>query len=286
MSSPSYKVLLFSLPPEDVDVFTGRLYDLGCLGLEEQEEGEYVVLKAYFNEGVEESHFQDMLTSSHAHLVRSTTIGLGDWTFRPASFEPFVLEKFEILPPPDLVTEVDAVSATIPNLAKIFIRPGPAFGTGRHTTTRLVARAFFENYNATHHRKLLDMGTGSGILALLARKAGMRDITAVDISPESILNAQENFALNHASDIRLTSNLGSIPGAFDIILGNLLTPTLLHLRDTLLARLAPGGLLIVSGITNEEAATILAAYEALHLRHTITDDDWTCFVLENKPLPH
>lgn len=284
MNSPSYLVVHLAVPAEDGDRIMGRLYDFGCLGLEELEEsaggGEeanVLVLKTYFeNPGHHELFLKNLQSALADAAIRDvTTIGLGDLSFRPATYEPFPLVgRFEVAPPADLRPK----SADRANAFDILIRPGPAFGTGRHETTRLVARALVLHQGRA--RSLLDVGTGSGILAVLAKKIGIADVTAVEIAPEAFQNANENFRLNACEDIALVDHISRVRGGFDLILGNLLAPTILHLKPAMDERLKPGGLLIVSGITVLEADDLESAFRDYRRLERNDTDEWACFTFQ------
>jgi ribosomal protein L11 methyltransferase len=177
--------------------------------------------------------------------------------------------------PDDLVIELD---------------PGMAFGTGMHPSTRLCIAAL-EDFMQPGDR-VLDVGTGSGILALVALKLGASEVLATDIDTLAVRVAHENLALNGVEvgapgmGSRITVQSGSVPeglpGHFQIVVSNILPEVLAGLLDgtygnTPLAEpLAPGGLMILSGIIEERSFIVLEAAERHHL--TLVDrkqeTDW------------
>src|SRR5262249_29764793 len=154
-----------------------KLYDMGCLGLEEIEGAEATILKTYFDALVPLPAFLKDLKKKIEGLdvLDATTIGLNEASFRPAPFEPFpLLANTFVIPPPELVEGLTVAPQDIR------IMPGLAFGSGRHETTRLVARALW--HLNPRPASVLDVGTGSGILAILAKRIGIPRVDAVEIS--------------------------------------------------------------------------------------------------------
>ncbi|RVU70218.1 MULTISPECIES: 50S ribosomal protein L11 methyltransferase [Lactobacillus] len=130
----------------------------------------------------------------------------------------------------------------------IKLDPGLAFGTGNHKTTQLAMMGL--ERAMVKPMTVVDVGTGSGILAIAAAKLGATDILATDISDESMTAAQQNAALNDLTNIRVqkTSLLANVDGKFDIIVANILAEILLDLIPQMDAHLNDGGQIIFSGI--------------------------------------
>jgi ribosomal protein L11 methyltransferase len=170
--------------------------------------------------------------------------------------------------------------------------PGGAFGTGAHASTRLCLIELDALSNSAEpaiavHR-FLDCGTGSGILAIAAAKLWpeCRGV-AIDIDPAAVDVATENLRHNQV-DGRVQCIAGSADaadGVFDLVVANIERIPLLALRDTLVGRLAPGGVLVLSGITADEVAEVVEAYVAgrrlrvLRTRDLEDDLRWSVVVL-------
>ena len=167
--------------------------------------------------------------------------------------------------------------------------PGRAFGTGGHATTRLCLR-FLDELQAEPGsaglagRAILDIGCGCGVLsigALLLWPAARA--LGVDIDPEAIEVTRENAALNRVGD-RLTAELtpvDEVPGQFALLLANITGPTLFELSKAIVARMAAGATLVLSGLLQTESADIKARFQSLGLtclRHE-TEDEWAGLVL-------
>jgi ribosomal protein L11 methyltransferase len=187
----------------------------------------------------------------------------------------------------------------IPAPAEIVIRlePGMAFGTGLHPTTRLCLEAL-ERHLAPRCT-VLDVGTGSGVLAIAAAKQGARSVLALDADPAAVTVARENVASNGVSDI-VTVQHGSLPGGdavpwhfvidgvldlldigtFDLILVNILARVIIGMAPALAARLASQGQLVASGLIESQEQEVVEALrtQGLAVIERIGDKDWVALV--------
>lgn len=193
-----------------------------------------------------------------------------------ARFEPLpVGRRFLIVPPWRRVATRDRLS--------IVIRPGRAFGTGHHPST-FATLSLIEEWCADRRiGRALNVGTGSGILAIAMRKLGIAQVVAIDVDATALENARENAELNGlAGGIRFSAApLASIRGRFDLITANILSSVLIDMAPQLKARLRPGGALILAGILKREAASVVAAYcPDLRLVRTRIDKAWAALMLE------
>ena len=140
----------------------------------------------------------------------------------------------------------------------IRLDPGLAFGTGSHPTTRLVLSWLVAH--GAQGRRVLDYGCGSGILAIAAAKLGATRVDAVDIDPDALAataaNARANAVEVHALDPERLA-----PGAYDIVVANILAQPLILLEPLLAARVRAGGRIALAGILDAQAAHVMAAYE-------------------------
>lgn len=143
----------------------------------------------------------------------------------------------------------------------IKLDPGLAFGTGNHKTTQLAMMGL--ERALTKPMRVVDVGTGSGILAISAAKLGASDVLATDISDESMTATQENMKLNGLSNIKVqkTSLLKDVKGKFDIILANILAEILVELIPQLDSHLNENGQVIFSGIDYLQMPKIKAALD-------------------------
>ena len=174
-----------------------------------------------------------------------------DWVRRSqAQFGPMRCgERLWIVPswhtppaPPALVVRLD---------------PGLAFGTGSHSSTRLILNSLEPRIRGGE--RVLDYGCGSGILAIAAGRLGAGELAAVDIDPQALEVARANA---RANDVALTTALpGELaPGAYDLVLANILAAPLVALAPELAARTRAGGRVLLSGILSSQAEEVSAAY--------------------------
>jgi ribosomal protein L11 methyltransferase len=169
----------------------------------------------------------------------------------------------------------------------ITLDAGMAFGSGEHGSTRGCLRAL-ERVAHRRPRRILDMGCGSGILAMGAAALLRRPVLAVDIEPWSVRTTARNAALNGLSDL-VVARLGNgwrTPGLkrhapFDLVFANILARPLCLMARDLSLNLAPGGTAILAGLLNSQARMVLAAHrrQGLVLERRLTEGDWTTLVL-------
>ena len=166
-----------------------------------------------------------------------------------------------------------------PDPAAINIRldPGVAFGTGTHPTTRLCLSWLLQH--PLRGADVLDYGCGSGVLAIAAAKLGAREVIGTDIDEQALAAARANSARN-VVDARYTVPALLPAKQFDVVLANILANPLRVLAPILLARVAPGGALVLSGVLQRQADELLAAYarsdRELPLAVWASEDGWVC----------
>jgi len=166
---------------------------------------------------------------------------------------------------------------------EIVINPKMSFGTGHHATTYLMLT---HQLNIDHSgKRVIDIGSGTGILAIMAHKLGAKEVEALDIDEWSVENGEENFALNGLPDIKM--GLGTIrevapEGTFDITLANINKNVLLDEMEVYADLVKPGGHLLLSGFYEHDIPDILEKARAygLELKDQKTRSDWAALVLE------
>ena len=153
----------------------------------------------------------------------------------------------------------------------VVIEPGLAFGTGQHETTHLCLDAF--DRIARQGRspgRVLDVGCGTGILAITAARLWGAQVVGVDVDEVAVRCARGNLPINGVSDLVDLSPtpLARVPDRYPLVVANIIAPVLLALADDLVAHVAPGGELLLSGILETQLAEVEARYEALGARRT------------------
>jgi ribosomal protein L11 methyltransferase len=173
--------------------------------------------------------------------------------------------------------------------AEVILDPGMAFGTGTHPTTALCLAALSDLLDERPGATVLDVGTGSGLLAIAARKLGAREVRGNDNDPVAVEVARENAARNGA-EVRLgVEPLEEIDGRYDLVVANILANTLVELAPQLALHLAPGGVAIVSGILVPQEGEVRAAYVREGLAplaaHDHRDGEWSLLAFRRPPRP-
>ena len=149
-----------------------------------------------------------------------------------------------------------------PGAVVISLDPGLAFGTGTHTTTALCLE--WLDANPPPGKCVIDYGCGSGILAIGAHKLGAVSVQAVDIDPQALTAARENAVRNDITrdfDVMPPQALPATP--VELVLANILANPLIELADDLSRRVRPGGRIVLTGILEEQAGEVMAAYQSM-----------------------
>ena len=216
-------------------------------------------------------------SSAHIH-IEATEIEDEDWARRTQADLPAIrIGNVIVAPPWDLPTNDQAG----PGSTLVLIEPSRGFGTGHHQSTRLCI-VLLQNRDI-RGRTMIDVGTGSGVLAIAAAKLGAVFVSAIDSDPDAIENARENIARNDVASIveahvrDITD--ASLPPA-DIVTANL-TGSLLHRHAAQLIRLIkPGGSLIAAGFTIDERERVLEAFAPVKsVVEEAEEDGWVGLVL-------
>ena len=177
-----------------------------------------------------------------------------------------------------------------PNRLGIEIEAALAFGTGHHGTTRGCLTLLDHVLKTRRPRRLLDLGTGTGVLAIAAAKARHLPVLASDIDPPSVAVARDNARLNGVGNlmqvVRATGFAApdfASAGPFDLVLANILANPLRQLARPMTQHLAPAGLVILSGLLTHQARAVIAAYRArglLPVRH-LRIEGWSSLLLRS-----
>lgn len=191
--------------------------------------------------------------------------------------------------------------APAPGEIVIRLEPGMAFGTGLHATTRLCLKALEDQIAPSW--QVLDVGTGSGVLAIAAAKLGARSVLALDADPTAVIVARENAAMNAVLD-RVSVQYGTLPGGhavppqfvtggglpllesgyYDLILINILAPVIVGMASALAARLVPMGHVIAAGLIESQEQAVLDAFRGVGLWPVGRgqEDDWVALVAQRE----
>jgi ribosomal protein L11 methyltransferase len=207
---------------------------------------------------------------------RSIEVADEDWAARSqASLRAVRVGHLIVAPPWDQDGAPDAIT--------IVIEPSMGFGTGHHATTRLCLAAL--QCHRPAGRTVIDVGTGSGVLAIASARLGAAGVVALDDDPDAIASARANVAVNTGVmvDVRLADVRTAALEPADLVLANLTGGLLAQAAPVLLERVRPGGYLIVSGFQGAEAAQVAAGFAPWVVRERTDEDEWSCLVLRAVP---
>lgn len=167
----------------------------------------------------------------------------------------------------------------------IEIDPGMAFGTGQHPSTSMCLEAMEEILlkDRTFQKwRVLDVGTGTGILGISAAKLGASSVMCVDIDDQAVEIAHKNVAVNHVGDrvVIVNSDVAKIKGTFELIVANLTAETLIKIKSHLVKMMEKGGYLVISGIIEKNRQDVETAFtrDDLISHRVIADKEWACYV--------
>lgn len=256
--------------PDEVDGLSAELWESGTEGLQEIERCDEVEIIA----GFEDASLGPLLLERFAAYEP-------EWEQQPdTDWVAFTHEMWParavgrrlFLAPPWCRDE------TPTGRVRVVHNPGVASGTGEHPCTQLMLEAI-ENIGA---KRVLDIGTGSGILAIAARQLGAEAVFGLDTDADSLATARENFELNGLPHNLVAGSAECLkPECADVVLANISGTVLLSIFDDLLRVLTPGGCMILSGFTENE----LKPFQQLLPNAEVTRlNEWRCVSAEISPL--
>ena len=262
------------------------LFDLGCSGVISEDFRERTI-KAYlpFQENIEEIRnridiflleLQEIFPEVRSVRPNLKTVEDQDWglTWRRFFKPEQVTRDLLILP----AWEPEPAS---PCRHVIKIDPGPAFGTGQHATTRMCLAAM-EKVPLPVSWSMLDVGTGSGILAIYGARLGAEKIVALNIDTEALRWAERNVELNgQTGSIDFSHRpLEQLKPSFFLLTANLILGEILNLLPHFSHHLNPGGWLIISGILREQVKEVESALQAFsfHDHDILYWEEWACII--------
>jgi len=171
---------------------------------------------------------------------------------------------------PDIVIEID---------------PGMAFGTGQHPSTGMCLSAIEDTLlqdRTVHKWRVLDVGTGTGILAIACAKLGAETVLGVDTDPKAVEIARKNVLINEVGNrVKIMHrDVNKVTGSYDLVVANLTAETLLDLKSRLLTLTSPHSYLILSGIIEKNAAKVEEGFAAeMTVLRSLIEKEWVCYVL-------
>lgn len=245
-----------------------------------------VFVKAYIPAS---SDFQDILAGLKRELEALRTVldvGTGDVTVVEMDEEDWAHSWKQYYKPVKIsqhLTVVPLWEEYVPQPGEnvILLDPGMAFGTGTHPTTMLCIQAI-ENYIKSNDR-VIDVGTGSGVLSIAAAKLGASEVKALDLDQVAVESARENVSTNRVDDVIAVETgdlLKGITGEYDLVVANILADVILLFIEDAYARVKPGGYFITSGIIGAKRDEVTAALVAAGfvIEETRVMEDWVAII--------
>jgi ribosomal protein L11 methyltransferase len=268
--------------PERAERVAAEAFAAGASGLEERERGARIELLVY----APADRADAVTAAARAHAGADARVDVEpvapcDWpeTWKQG-LRPVVVSPRLVVRPPFAAREGP------PGAREVVIEPRQAFGTGAHGSTALALALLDARLAAGPAARVLDVGSGSGVLAIAALRLGAGRAVACDLDPIAARETRENATRNGvAAGITVFAGslaaLGPRAGAFDLVVANLLSSELRPILPALAARVAPGGAAVLSGLLAAEHAAIAAALAAHGLRvvgerraEDARGDDW------------
>lgn len=272
-------IQVYSIPyPTTIDKedFAGLFFDIDNEGIEEKE----ATLDIYLNDAQQISSIEQIneICATYQLSYTVSTLENKNWNAQwESSFQPILMDDF-------VYVRATFHPQTKLTQHEIIIEPKMSFGTGHHATTAQM----MQNMRSIHfeNKTVLDCGSGTGILAILAEKLGAKNCIALDYDEWCYTNCLENIQLNNCTKIEAVH--GEITQyksqKFDIILANIHRNYLVDSMETLSNCLADDGYLLISGFYESDSAILLnkaLEYNLIANYHT-TQNNWSCIILQKK----
>jgi ribosomal protein L11 methyltransferase len=295
-SSTYFRVRLINVPAQFEDVITGHSFEYGATGVTEalnfrQPDLTYDPDLVPARSHDIDVYFSERPGSEYFDKIREWAPHIGSQIFEEEN-KDWLAEWKKGFVPFQLVGDFWVVPSWLeaPKEAKkpIIIDPGMAFGTGTHATTKMAS--YFVNKLCASFEKpanisLIDVGTGTGILAMLAAHYKLGHIMGIEIDPEARRVARENIKLNNFdSEILIGDELvEEVHDSFDVVVANIIDGVLIQIKDSLFSLLAPGGHIFLTGILLERETHFLENFvegSGLETVRRIEKDEWVGFWLK------
>jgi ribosomal protein L11 methyltransferase len=268
------EIVFENVPFAQLDLLIAKLFELGVHGMEEQPGG----IKAYANvdqldkESLSQYSNEVGLSFSIQDVKEENWNALWESNFEPVVIPSKVYVRAEFHP------QLEGFDHDI------VITPKMSFGTGHHATTMMMMKLMIELDLAG--KRVIDFGSGTGILSILAIKLGALEVDAIDNEPWSVENAIDNSRLNNCSQVNvsLASQLGELPPC-DVLLANINKSILIEHAQSIFDHLVDGGDLVISGLLRGDYGDILAIYSPFfnHPINMLEEGEWIALVFK-KPV--
>jgi ribosomal protein L11 methyltransferase len=262
-------------PLPNPDLFQAALLDYGVSAIDETTEPD--AWRVFFNTEADRNTAAQALSRQFPDtVIRSLDVPDEDWVAKSqASLRAVRIGDIVVAPPWD-VPEANVLADVEAARYLIVIRPSMGFGTGHHATTRLCLAALQDL--DLRGRRVIDVGTGSGLLAIAASRLGAADVVGIDEDADAFHAAQENASLNPAAVVTLrhvdVRRVSLEP--FDVVVANLTGALLRDAAPRLHDLTTAGGYLVVSGFMAAEERDVMRAYSKFTVAARAEEGEWLC----------
>ena len=262
------------------DLLADGAAEAGFESFEETETGlEAYVQKELFDKEMLDAYIADFPIEDTKITYEVKDAEDKDWNqeWEEQGFEPIYVDNQVVIydaKHPELYPD----TSNRPDIIEIGIEAKLAFGTGNHETTRMIISQLLNMPIRT--KRILDCGTGTGILALTCSKLGAKDVVGYDIDEWSVENAKHNAVLNGVTNMEVlfgnSQVINHISGVFDLVLANINRNILIADMSAFATHIKPGGVLILSGFYESDVTMLTrsATENGLVLHDVITDEEW------------
>jgi ribosomal protein L11 methyltransferase len=269
---PALDIYVPGCDPQFQDLVVAELDDFHPTAIQEDDDGRK--LRVFFSRSDDrDAAERAVATAFDKHLfTQPIDVEDEDWAARTqAALRSVRVGRVIVAPPWE-----KEIGSRFPHDSplSIVIQPSMGFGTGHHATTRLMLKAL--QTIDLHDRNVLDIGCGSGVLAIAAVALGAESAVGIDVDPDALRSAAENVRLNGAGDrVRLQQvDVRQFRSACFVVLANLTGALLEQQASTLAGLVLPGGHLVASGFMDTQTTVIPALEKFLMLQHVDREDEW------------
>jgi ribosomal protein L11 methyltransferase len=284
MIDNNYQKLTVRLKPEYEDIWIAHCFEHGASGIETADENALsITLAVYFNDmsiqmqDVFELFYQKFMPDKQdMHILTMETLAHKNWQEAwKVHFHPIKISNHLMICPPWDVPTCDKQI--------VIINPGNGFGSGSHPSTVIALKllvAFLE-MEPTRNLSLLDVGTGSGILIIAARKLGVKHLMGIDIDLPSIIDARNNFKLNQLNNvITICGSPACVHASFDIVICNMMLHEIKTIQKDLVCHMRPSGALILSGFYLSQKKQLRDCFKDLQVILEIDNAQWGGIIMK------